>query len=73
MITDVFQLEFENVGMSDLLKFNSPEWPWLIMSFTGCALSGAIMPVFAIFYGQVFAVRTQKQYRKEFFIFHIFI
>lgn len=43
--------------MTDLLKVNSPEWPWLLLGFTGCALTGAIMPVFAIFYGQVFAVR----------------
>lgn len=45
--------------MKNLLKVNFPEWPWLIIGFTGCALTGAIMPVFAIFYGQVFAVSMQ--------------
>jgi len=42
--------------MKDIFKFNRPEWPWLTMGFIGCALTGAIMPVFAVFYGQVFAV-----------------
>lgn len=55
----MFQSELENVGIKDLLKVNRPEWPWLMIGFTGCALTGAIMPVFAIFYGQVFAVSTQ--------------
>jgi len=42
--------------MKDIFKFNRPEWPWLMMGFIGCTLTGAIMPVFAVFYGQVFAV-----------------
>ena len=42
--------------MKDILKFNQAEWPWLMMGFIGCVLTGAIMPVFAVFYGQVFAV-----------------
>jgi len=42
--------------MKDIFKFNYPEWPWLMMGFIDCALTGAIMPVFAVFYGQVFAV-----------------
>ncbi|CAI6347628.1 unnamed protein product [Macrosiphum euphorbiae] len=52
--------EIENVCMKDILKFNRPEWPWLMMGFIGCALTGTIMPVFAIFYGQVFATFTLK-------------
>ncbi|XP_025418287.1 multidrug resistance protein 1-like [Sipha flava] len=52
--------EFDEIGMKELLKFNSKEWPWLVIGFTGCALTGAIMPVFAVFYGQVFATFTLK-------------
>ncbi|XP_060871148.1 ATP-dependent translocase ABCB1-like [Metopolophium dirhodum] len=52
--------EIENFCMKDILKFNRPEWPWLMMGFIGCALTGIIMPVFAIFYGQVFATFTLK-------------
>jgi len=46
--------------MKDILKFNRPEWPWLMMGFIGCILTGTIMPVFAIFYGQVFAVSIKS-------------
>lgn len=52
--------DIENVCMKDILKFNQAEWPWLMMGFIGCVLTGAIMPVFAVFYGQVFATFTLK-------------
>ncbi|XP_060833694.1 ATP-dependent translocase ABCB1-like isoform X2 [Rhopalosiphum padi] len=52
--------EIENVCMKDILKFNCPEWPWLVMGFIGCILTGVIIPVFSIFYGQVFATFTLK-------------
>lgn len=70
----MFQPELEKVGMTDLLKFNIPEWPWLVIGFTGCALTGAIMPVFAIFYGQVFAVRIYniKKYGQKVFKLNMF-
>ncbi|XP_060833703.1 ATP-dependent translocase ABCB1-like isoform X3 [Rhopalosiphum padi] len=54
------QPEIENVCMKDILKFNCPEWPWLVMGFIGCILTGVIIPVFSIFYGQVFATFTLK-------------
>ncbi|XP_025201296.1 multidrug resistance protein 1A-like isoform X2 [Melanaphis sacchari] len=52
--------EIENVCTVDILRFNYPEWPWLVMGFIGCVLTGAIMPVFSVFYGQVFATFTLK-------------
>lgn len=52
--------EIENVSMKDILKFNCPEWPWLVMGFVGCVLTGAIIPVFSVFYGQVFATFILK-------------
>ncbi|XP_050434282.1 ATP-dependent translocase ABCB1-like [Adelges cooleyi] len=55
-----YHMDYKEIGMIDLLKQNAPEWPWLLMGFTGCALTGAIMPVFALFYGQVFATFTLK-------------
>ncbi|XP_021940802.1 multidrug resistance protein 1-like [Zootermopsis nevadensis] len=37
-----------------LLKLNSPEWKALSLGFFGCMCTGAIMPMFAIFYGEMF-------------------
>jgi len=42
-----------------LFKLNAPEWAWLMAGFIGCALTGSIMPVFAFFYGEVFAVSSK--------------
>jgi hypothetical protein len=39
-----------------LLKLNSPEWKALSLGLFGCMCIGAIMPVFAIFYGEMFDV-----------------
>jgi hypothetical protein len=39
-----------------LLKLNAPEWKALSLGFFGCVAIGAIMPMFAIFYGEMFDV-----------------
>lgn len=43
-----------------LFQLNSPEWMWLLLGFIGCGLTGSIMPVFAFFYGEVFAVSIRR-------------
>lgn len=50
----------EDVSVKRLFKLNSPEWMWLLVGFIGCGLTGSIMPVFAFFYGEVFATFTLK-------------
>lgn len=57
----LLKVKSEDFGVIDLLKLNCPEWPWLTIGFIGCALTGAIMPVFALFYGQVFSVSCYKK------------
>jgi hypothetical protein len=39
-----------------LLKLNSPEWKALSLGFFSCMCTGVVMPVFAIFYGEMFNV-----------------
>jgi hypothetical protein len=41
-----------------LLKLNSPEWKALSLGLFGFMCTGAIMPVFAIFYGEMFNVSS---------------
>ncbi|XP_034242655.1 ATP-dependent translocase ABCB1-like isoform X2 [Thrips palmi] len=50
----------EDVSVRRLFQLNSPEWMWLLLGFIGCALTGSIMPVFAFFYGEVFATFTLR-------------
>ncbi|XP_026274262.1 ATP-dependent translocase ABCB1-like isoform X2 [Frankliniella occidentalis] len=49
-----------NVSVSRLFRLNAPEWVWLLLGFIGCALTGSIMPIFAFFYGEVFATFTLR-------------
>jgi len=39
-----------------LLKLNSPEWKNLSLGILTCVCTGAIVPVFAIFYGEMYDV-----------------
>lgn len=55
-LTTVVKSDIDNVTITDLLKINCKEWPWLLVGFIGCTLFGAVMPVFAVFYGQMFSV-----------------
>lgn len=48
-----------------LLKLNSPEWKALSLGFFGCMCTGAIMPMFAIFYGEMFNVSYVKMVRSQ--------
>ena len=48
----------ESRPMWRLLKLNSPEWKALSLGFFGCICTGAIMPVFSVFYGEVFHVSS---------------
>ncbi|XP_059477144.1 ATP-dependent translocase ABCB1-like isoform X2 [Neocloeon triangulifer] len=41
-----------------LIRLNSPEWGWLVLGLIGCAIFGSVMPVFAFFYGEIFATFT---------------
>ncbi|XP_065339675.1 ATP-dependent translocase ABCB1-like isoform X2 [Cloeon dipterum] len=41
-----------------LIRLNSPEWRWLVLGLIGCTIFGSVMPVFAFFYGEIFATFT---------------
>jgi len=47
----------KDVSAWRLIRLNSPEWGWLVLGLIGCAIFGSVMPVFAYFYGEIFAVR----------------
>lgn len=50
----------ENFRVARLFRLNAPEWGWLLLGFLGCGLTGSIMPIFAFFYGEVFATFTLR-------------
>ncbi|XP_016656026.1 multidrug resistance protein 1A isoform X3 [Acyrthosiphon pisum] len=46
--------------MWKLMKFNSPEWAYLLFGCIGCTINGGLVPIYAYFYGQVFESLTLK-------------
>jgi len=46
--------------MWKLIKFNSPEWAFLLFGCIGCIINGGLVPIYAYFYGQVFESLTLK-------------
>ncbi|XP_060869944.1 ATP-dependent translocase ABCB1-like isoform X2 [Metopolophium dirhodum] len=46
--------------MWKLMKFNSPEWAYLLFGCIGCIINGGLVPIYAYFYGQVFESLTLK-------------
>lgn len=53
---EVEEVDAKYPGTMKILKFNRSEWFLLLMGSVGCILTGAIMPVFALFYSEMFAV-----------------
>lgn len=56
----------KDVSAWKLMRLNSPEWAWLLMGFFGCAVFGSVMPIFAYFYGEIFAVRMSYKKASNF-------
>jgi len=54
-----------DVSAWKLIRLNSPEWVWLLMGFIGCAVFGSVMPIFAYFYGEIFAVSAINHQQRE--------
>ncbi|XP_046678545.1 phosphatidylcholine translocator ABCB4-like isoform X2 [Homalodisca vitripennis] len=45
-----------DVGVFTLVQLNRPEWGWLFFGLLACVVNGAVTPIYAFFYGEVFAV-----------------
>lgn len=82
-ITSINETEIENatpksarpskdVSAWKLIRLNGPEWGSLLIGFFGCAVFGSVMPIFAYFYGEVFAVSAKTQKRSNFYRMNIF-
>ncbi|CAF0788245.1 unnamed protein product [Adineta ricciae] len=39
-----------------ILKFNAPEWPWIVLGVISSLLYGAMQPLFALFFAQIYSL-----------------
>ena len=57
LLKEASELNVKFPGLGKIIKHNRTEWPYIVCGFFGCVLTGAITPVFAFFYSEMFAVR----------------
>nr|CAD7571377.1 unnamed protein product [Timema californicum] len=58
LVQEVEESKPEDVSFLRILRFNSPEWLLLLAGCFACMVVGSVMPIFAFFYGEVFATFT---------------
>ncbi|CAF4190129.1 unnamed protein product [Rotaria magnacalcarata] len=39
-----------------ILKFNAPEWPWILLGTIGSIVFGAVQPAFALFFAKIYGL-----------------
>uniref|UniRef100_A0A671WQM6 ATP-binding cassette, sub-family B (MDR/TAP), member 11a n=1 Tax=Sparus aurata TaxID=8175 RepID=A0A671WQM6_SPAAU len=56
----------EPAPVARILKYNQPEWPYMLLGSLGAAVNGSVNPIYAILFSQILGVRA------AYFITHYF-
>lgn len=48
----------EPAPVARILKYNQPEWPYMLMGSLGAAVNGSINPIYALLFSQILGVRV---------------
>lgn len=43
-----------------ILKYNQPEWPYLLLGSLGAAVNGSINPIYSVLFSQILGVRVTR-------------
>uniref|UniRef100_A0A8C4ZX91 Bile salt export pump n=1 Tax=Gadus morhua TaxID=8049 RepID=A0A8C4ZX91_GADMO len=54
----------EPAPVARILKYNSPEWPYMLFGSFGAAVNGGVNPVYSLLFSQILAVHPDKQERE---------
>lgn len=52
--------EIEPAPVRRILKFNAPEWPYMMVGAVGAAVNGAVTPLYAFLFSQILGVSKQE-------------
>ncbi|XP_037542359.1 bile salt export pump [Nematolebias whitei] len=58
----------ETAPVLRILKYNKPEWPYMLLGSLGAAVNGSVNPIYAILFSQIlgtFAIRDLDEQRKQ--------
>lgn len=48
----------EPAPVARILKYNRPEWPYMLLGSLGAAVNGSVNPIYAILFSQILGVRV---------------
>lgn len=48
--------EIEPAPVRRILKFNAPEWPYMLVGAVGAAVNGSVTPLYAFLFSQILGV-----------------
>lgn len=51
----------EPAPVTRILKYNIPEWPYMIFGSLGAAINGGVNPVYSLLFSQILAVRFKLE------------
>lgn len=57
MLPDNDAEEVEPAPVARILKYNLPEWPYMLFGSIGAAVNGGVNPVYSLLFSQILAVR----------------
>lgn len=46
----------EAAPVARILKYNQPEWPYMVLGSLGAAVNGSVNPIYAILFSQILGV-----------------
>lgn len=50
----------EPAPVARILKYNTPEWPYMLFGSLGAAINGGVNPVYSLLFSQILAVRFKS-------------
>lgn len=60
--------EVEPAPVARILRYNQPEWPYMLLGSLGAAVNGSVNPIYAVLFSQIlgtFAIRDLDEQRKQ--------
>lgn len=48
-----------------ILKYNRPEWPYMLLGSLGAAVNGSINPIYAVLFSQIIGVRVTQATQQD--------
>lgn len=60
----------EPAPVARILKYNAPEWPYMVFGSLGAAVNGGVNPVYSLLFSQILAVCSERKPAKAKVVFH---